>query len=210
MGKRPRTSQEGEEPTDKLTGKKRKSGRAKNVSNIIDGTANSTLYKLPAELRIVIYEFALINNEAIVVDTQLQIPDLLSVSRQVREETIAIWYGNTFLHHITDCNADLMAAWCRHCRALQFCKVDDEIHIQGEPNWDNLVKWCQAQVLCDPSGAGMGFAIDEDLSELEKVISTVTDVASCFQGKGQPWAECKPILDAMRPLLGFQDDKWLE
>ncbi|KAK5677110.1 hypothetical protein LTS10_010299 [Elasticomyces elasticus] len=175
----------------------------------IDGTVDSTLFKLPAELRVVIYEYVLIEDQNITVDTELRLPSLHSISRQVREETMTIWYhGNEFLHPVVDCKADLATAWNKHCRQLKIRNINDRMLIQGVPDWSNLMRWCQ--VLCDPSGVGMLLPADDDPNALEKVIAAANGVAQCFWTERRPWVECELILMLMRPLLGFYDARWLK
>ncbi|KAK5739145.1 hypothetical protein LTR17_005446 [Elasticomyces elasticus] len=175
----------------------------------IDGTVNSTLFKLPAELRVVIYEYVLVEDQSITVDTGLRLPSLHSTSRQVREETVPIWYrGNLFNHPITDCDTDLMTKWNKHCHALCLPEIKQEISVSGRPNWSNLVMWCK--ILCDHSDGGMMLPAHNEFSKLEQVISTTTIIAERFSYEDRPWAECELVLNDMRPLLGLVDDEWLD
>ncbi|KAK5739143.1 hypothetical protein LTR17_005444 [Elasticomyces elasticus] len=88
------------------------------------GTQKSAFLALPPELRKRIYEYTLIQSNEVVVDVHLQVPSLLHVSRQVKKEASGIWYGgNHFRHLITDCNAELMTRFERHC---------DDLGMEGE------------------------------------------------------------------------------
>ncbi|KAK4958805.1 hypothetical protein LTR10_003602 [Elasticomyces elasticus] len=191
-----------------MTTKKRKTTQRKKTPARPSGTANSILYKLPAELRVSIFEFALIEDNKIIVSTALRLPSLLRVSSQVRDETVPIWYrGNTFRHPIVDCDADLMTKWNKHCYAFRFADIKTDVSIQGGPNWSNLVRWCE--LLCSP-GRTVVLPADADYNELEQVISTATCIAERFWMKRRPWAECEVVLKEMRPLLGLYDDEWLK
>ncbi|KAK5739638.1 hypothetical protein LTR17_005122 [Elasticomyces elasticus] len=209
MGKRPRTSSEMAELTDGPTAKKRKTARSKQTPTKVNSTTSSMLFELPAELRIIIWECALLEDLDIIVNKHLRIPSLLRVSKQVREETTSIWYnGNTFTHLIPDCNSSLVATWIQHCRALGFRQVRDAALVTGHPDWPNLMKWCE--VLCGPSSPGMVLSVDDESDELERVVATVTGIAVKFWTWGRTWAECRSLLDEMRPLLGFYDQYWLK
>ncbi|KAK5715899.1 hypothetical protein LTR15_009724 [Elasticomyces elasticus] len=74
------------------------------------------LLTLPAELRNAIYELVLPQDIIIEVDQNMRAPPLLQVCREVRIETVPMWYlGNTFQHTIKHCNGELFEKWVMYC-----------------------------------------------------------------------------------------------
>ncbi|KAK5711052.1 hypothetical protein LTR15_012699 [Elasticomyces elasticus] len=161
------------------------------------------LFRLPAELRNEIYEMVLLQRNpvhSIQVNRDLRVPALLQVSRQVREETLKIWFeGNGFYYTVRDCNATVMVAWERHCRPLGLYEINAELMMVGKPNWANLRKWCKTICLEGVRGAcpeGCLTACGEECLASRQsssgdfktearhtVIISATDIACGFFGK---------------------------
>ncbi|KAK5706102.1 hypothetical protein LTR97_001088 [Elasticomyces elasticus] len=174
-----------------------------------DGTATSALFGLPTELRIIIYEFTLLQNGIMIsVDAHWRVPAFLQVSWRTRDEASSVYYkGNGFVHHITDCNADLMQRWVgRYCN-LGLNDIKNDMSFGGEPDWKNLMRWCQG--LCDGE-AGMSVDGGDETDEMESVIETANDIAMQFRHADRTWEECKPVLMALRRTVGKFEPQWLE
>ncbi len=71
-------------------------------------TQKARLFSLPAELRTILFEYALCEAENTIVTVELVEPPLLRVGKQVREEARMMWHSiNRFESIITDCDAIL-------------------------------------------------------------------------------------------------------
>ncbi|KAK3653364.1 hypothetical protein LTR56_004568 [Elasticomyces elasticus] len=167
------------------------------------------LLDLSAELRNIIYEFVLLQKDDIVVTPTLRSPALLQVSRQIRKETLAMWYeSNTFEIAVNDCNADLLHAWDRKHHALGVKRLA-VLDITGIPNWGNLTRWCKA--IC--GGECTYLRKDSSDSRLECVIAAATGIAaSCnkmSESKESSWANCEDLLSNLRHVVAKLDPRWL-
>ncbi|KAK5677111.1 hypothetical protein LTS10_010300 [Elasticomyces elasticus] len=172
-----------------------------------DGTAFSSLFGLPPELRILIYEFTLLQDGIMVlVDTHWRVPALLQVSWRTRDEASSVYYkGNEFVHYIMDCNADLMQRWVRRYIS-DLDGIKSGMRFGGEPDWENLMRWCQG--LCDGE-AGLSVDGGKDTGVMESVIQAANDIAVQFCNADRTWEECKPVLTALRRTVGKFEPKWL-
>ncbi|KAK5678527.1 hypothetical protein LTS10_008971 [Elasticomyces elasticus] len=169
------------------------------------------LLELSAELRNIIYEFVLLQKDVIVVTPTLRSPALLQVSRQIRTETLAMWYeSNTFEITVNDCKADLLHAWCRNQHALGVTPPA-VLDITGIPDWGNLARWwCKA--ICEDDCSAL--RKDSSDSRLECVIAAATEIAaSCntmSESKETSWAYCEDLLSNLRHVVAKLDPRWLE
>ncbi|KAK4891702.1 hypothetical protein LTR27_009710 [Elasticomyces elasticus] len=171
------------------------------------------LFSLPAELRIQIYEYVLLDpnkERGVLVTPQLTLPALHSVSRLVRHETTSIYYrGQTFTHEVWDCNADTMLAWCESGIKMGVYTVHDKwrsiLTMRGEPNWTNLMRWCKER----HEKSGPNVPISEDHTPYETVVVACIRLAREFRDAGRSWKECTDVLDALRRSVGAYENKWL-
>lgn len=107
------------------------------------------LLGLPAEIRNMIYKYAIVDKKSpIKVTEHLKQPPLLSVNRLIRSETLNIWYReNKFETTIRDCDATLLHAWIRNFDVV-FPKGRKGLRtpgmwLHGRPHWPNLMSWCR-------------------------------------------------------------------
>ncbi|KAK5695989.1 hypothetical protein LTR97_008409 [Elasticomyces elasticus] len=168
------------------------------------------LLELSAELRNIIYELVLLSKDAIFVTPTLRSPSLLQVSRQIRTETLAMWYeSNTFEITVNDCKADLLHAWCRNHHALGV-SPPAVLDITGIPDWGNLATWCKA--ICEDDCSAL--RKDSLDSRLECVIAAATEIAaSCnkmSKSKKTSWAYCEDLLSNLRHVVLKLDPRWLQ
>ncbi|KAK4900542.1 hypothetical protein LTR27_002258 [Elasticomyces elasticus] len=174
-------------------------------------TVGGLLLTLPAELRNAIYELVLPQDTVIEVDHNTKAPPLLQVCREVRSETVAMWYlGNTFRHIMKHCNGELFERWVMHCENHLDPQISELINhrtsLKGKPNWSALMKWCK--VVCeDPTAHTLHRTAGQ--SRLATVVTAALDTARNCQMLGVPWLGCEGMLDAMRYALGRYDTRWL-
>lgn len=131
------------------TRKKKSNNGAKRIEaqSPPDGVAESSLFKLPSELRTMIYRFALFTEEDIEVTESHGIPEpaLLSVSKVVRSESYKVFYfEDTFSCMIEHYSPATMILACG-----KTSKSDPKIGIRApklmifneQRHWGNLVRW---------------------------------------------------------------------
>ncbi|KAK3710461.1 hypothetical protein LTR37_010304 [Vermiconidia calcicola] len=79
----------------------------------------SRMEALPAELRTLIYQFALTEDGEIAITRHLKQPPLLRTCRQVRNEALQLWYtSNTFYIDVSDCDDTELYAFEQHLRNI--------------------------------------------------------------------------------------------
>ncbi|KAK4895243.1 hypothetical protein LTR27_006586 [Elasticomyces elasticus] len=201
----PKRSREADNPVQNKRRSKRLSAKSKNNTEHEEQTQECKLFALPAELRNSIYEEVLQQGTDVAIDADTRIPALLQVSKQVRSETLAMWYkGNTFRFFITDCDGALVCAWHRHCIAIGFTAIDFNIIIRGEPNWSNLMKWCKA-VCEDDCVAVQGQPGDSSLASVVVSATSIAFRSNEFEGS---WEDCEKVLLELRHMAVIQDEDW--
>jgi len=77
------------------------------------------LLRLPAELRNAVWEYVLVEDGEIRITPDLKQPPLLLACRQVRGETLKLWYlGYYFDVNIYNLDAGLINAWAAHTEKM--------------------------------------------------------------------------------------------
>jgi hypothetical protein len=129
-----------------------------------NSVAGSPLFGLPPEIRNIIYRFAPIADDDLVVTKTHGIPEaaLLSVNKLVRSETYKLFYAENVFTCVVfsfDC-APLVLACRKFSGSLQFSNINiyDAVTIvvtgnSSARNWKNLVTWahcCHRCVCCGP------------------------------------------------------------
>lgn len=114
------------------------------------------LLGLPAEIRNMIYRYAIVDDKSLIEITKhLKQPPLLSVNRLIRSETLVMWYcENVFDIRILDCDAMLLQAWNKNVNVV-LSQTSEAIQmpglsIIGRPHWANLVSWCRLPLTIVP------------------------------------------------------------
>ncbi|KAK4496619.1 hypothetical protein PRZ48_012599 [Zasmidium cellare] len=140
--------------------------------------ASSPLLKLPAELRIEIYKYCLVESDRINVNVpfsrfahriyrhsphlKVQPPELFRVSRQIRQETIPIYFRHNEFR-VFALNYDVVP-YAKFLRwHLAYGKPEGlTLRYVGRPDWGNLVKWLKLAYLgkCAPPEKREGFWAD--------------------------------------------------
>ncbi|KAK5699275.1 hypothetical protein LTR17_023368 [Elasticomyces elasticus] len=210
MSKRSRNADStGREP------RKRRAAHVTHQSNFVfknAPTVGGLLLTLPPELRNAIYEYVLPQGINIEVERGMNAPPLLQVCREVRNETVPMWYlGNTFHHTVKQCNGDLFERWVMYCNKHLDRKIsrsiNDLVSLKGKPNWSTLLKWCK--VVCEEHDA-RSIERKSGQSRLSTVVTAALDIAYTCEASSVPWLACKKMLDHMRYALGRYDVRWTE
>ncbi|KAK5121106.1 hypothetical protein LTR85_005590 [Meristemomyces frigidus] len=172
----------------------------------------SRLLRLPPELRLNIWEFALSEPAPILVIARRHQPGLLQTCHQTREESVKVWIeSNSFLFDVVDCDAKLISAFFKHLRALAMA-VSVEIHFQlkatcqwsGRKDWANLIEWCKAVRL----GGALMVVKSDELDNMGRVMAAAHSISRDHRGRS--WEECEKALENLRYAMGGPEPKWLD
>lgn len=173
------------------------------------------MLKLPAEIRVLIWEYALHEAGRIEVTTHLRQPPLLRTCKQIRRETVDIWYTENDFHiHIHDLDAAISNAWARHTVSL--C-VQRSVQKEGESlltnvqwtchhscNWDNLMVWMKVVWAGEPT-----YYMESpkaDSTHTMAIVYGATRVAA--DNAAHSWAKCAESLEGFRLVVGRFDHRW--
>ncbi|KAK3111750.1 hypothetical protein LTR53_012683, partial [Teratosphaeriaceae sp. CCFEE 6253] len=170
-------------------------------------TIGGLLFRLPPELRNIVYKRVLPHDQRYPVTKTLRTPPLLRLCRGIRQETLKMWYGaNRFHHDIEHCDARVCVAWDRRCQAQELECGDQTFSVTGRLDWDALMQWCRA--ICEegcPCARNYG-----GNTRLQAGVAAATNIALQFFHIGQPWAACAPVLGELRQALGRFDGRWTQ
>jgi hypothetical protein len=171
-------------------------------------STHCALLELPAELRDRIYRYSLPTKEKIDITTRFELPALLQSCRQIRSETIKMWYKkNKFLITITDCDASRLVASRRHC-VMVIGAVNIDTRLRGLPDWDNLMEWCHNTHAGDSDNKNLrpGGGHGPMSFEAYLVVDTVLEIAS--KHSSLSWKQCKETLQALRGMAYSLNNGW--
>ena len=188
--------------------------------------ASCPLLELPAELRNRIYRLVLCKENPVrVISTGYEREGLLSSCKQVRQETLKIYYyENEFTIETHNFDSDNLLAFTRITRRLGLTgrkstaprKSLEKVGMQfsfrsSDACWENLLEWMRrihAGKLQAPSRSPERQARQQDLT-----LRHITFYAMSFtatQLKSQPWPLVHDVLRGHRAILGNEDERWLD
>ncbi|KAK3641140.1 hypothetical protein LTR56_006862 [Elasticomyces elasticus] len=189
--------------------KKRKTPQRK-VKTITASTGKCMLPTIAPELRNKIYEMVLLEDGTVRIDKKLRVPALLQVCRQIRSDTLVMWYErNYFALTVMHCDADVLLRWGQHIRTTllgSLERVVTSVDLRGKPNWSNLMRWCK--IVC--ANGGVWFLEVPGNSKLAHVVKAATTMACRFRTNRRRWSECEEALEEFRLAVGRFDPRWLD
>lgn len=116
-----------------------------------NSVAKSPLFKLPAELRNMVYRYAIVTDDRVLINKSLGIPEpgLFSACKVLRSETLTMFHlENKFTCVSRDYDPAVVLLVCRKFQnpslaaSLRKVKsIDMEIHHYGLRDWKNMVAW---------------------------------------------------------------------
>ncbi|KAK3723184.1 hypothetical protein LTR37_001907 [Vermiconidia calcicola] len=172
---------------------------------------SSKLLNLPAEIRICIYMYTLIEDKPIAVMRGHKLPALLSTCHQIRREGLKAWFAdNEFDVLLINCDATLFRTFRKlevHAKA-SLSQTDRVIISLRGFNWGNLMKWC-FEIFDDPaSTSSMQPAHNDNINASVAVVCAAHQITLnvCQQST---WREVKAQLNALRMVAGKVDKEWL-
>ena len=178
------------------------------------GSDKHHLLGLPAEVRNRIYRFSIIKSDEWIQlsATSPLLPGLLSTCKQIREETINLYFTeNKFEIELLDYNAEaVVPAHQLHGKyyapsptTKQDISSLPPFKFLGVPNWQNFVGWCR--VVHQQRMPGLGVQSD-NTDETEIAIAAIHDVV--INMSVRPWEEVENVLEGFRKMMVMRDPAW--
>ena len=196
----------------------REQTREKNEAD--DWDATPLLLRLPAEIRIVIWELVVVKQAPIDVGPAMKPPGLLAVNRQICNETIHAYYSlNRFMLTVVDLDAEpiipFMEVFKRYDRRSTFSREKVErknvtivFDIVRGYNWANFKAWIKAVFM----GRMSGFSeVVEDGDDRDfRAIRGVFGVVWGMIDAGVTWEQAEQTLPGLRMMLGARNKQLLK
>ncbi|KAK5127539.1 hypothetical protein LTR85_006879 [Meristemomyces frigidus] len=177
-------------------------------------------FDLPPELRNRIYRFALVENASVRIErTGYARPPLLRTSRQIRAESLSIYYSeNKFTVSMRAYDSTLSLNFTSSLPYLKgegrswHLQMRTGRHYQDDPNWTNLLTWLHRYHrnevivgICEPKRL---LKRTEDRSDDHLVVSGMFAMVRVLYKS--PWEQLRKILEMQRPTLNILDGRWGE
>jgi hypothetical protein len=166
---------------------------------------HSPLFKLPPELRDMIYDYAFSTKHCVTVTKQAGIPEpaLLLTCKVVREEAIAVFYRERRLHPIVHgFDSTVILLWQTKRRHMvndyNMVPTTPKVVHEGPRMWVNLIHSLELYhgrklwiISKDRPSSGSSSNREESvfIAGLFKVVRTM---------RGRPWEEVRGVLDMLR------------
>jgi len=194
-------------------------------TNAIDSSASSPLMNLAAELRLLIYEYAVyLDNGVIEVNEAAGIPEpaLLLTCKEIRHEALPIFYTQNTLHLLIHSYSPATPLLIHRkqeaiLEQYQYYIFVSHIVLDGPANWRNLLAWLRHGHESDsPVGivqVAPPLKTEYGLGALERA-KELTVVAGLFDVVGLlddvRWDVVEETLGMLRYALAAFDDDWGE
>lgn len=154
------------------------------------------------ELRDLVWQFSLVEEDYVTITPDLQQPALLRVCRSVRQEAAKVWYSmNTFFIQVRDCDDTLLSAFTKYSQSMKV-KIDVKGEIKGNENWSNLLIWCRR--LYD--GESRYLVTEEMQGRQACVISAAHDIILQQLELDSDWDECEQASENLHSVVR----RWIE
>lgn len=143
------------------------------------------------------------------------LPALFATNRQVRRETIPIWYSkNRFEFVVNDCDARLVYKFYQASPWQDRFSLGSKIllKLSGAPSWRNLLDWSRAVYQVETVSVGLK-ALEEDLAQRQPLVGIVSAAHQvCWESrvKRETWEQCEETLNNLRRVAVYADPLWLE
>lgn len=169
-----------------------------------DKCKDSRLLALPGELRTKIYEFCLLEPDLINIDSNPVEPALLSVNRQMRKEARPLYYNdNNFSVPVIDYNDELLCKFYKRSRDLTGTVRSGSLILSGNPNWTNLMRWCENIWRAKSTGLDR----HED-GALAVVLYAAHEIAYHHRELQASWEACEKALANLKLVVQTLDPRW--
>ncbi|KAK3680221.1 hypothetical protein LTR78_000599 [Recurvomyces mirabilis] len=170
------------------------------------------LFKLPAELRNIIYRHVLVSGEEIKLKPKGPgEPALLRVCRGVRKEARSIYYTeNKFRLSITAFNGVAFTHFARQYRIYRHLRPQGNSNItfliDNDPHWENLVAWVKDYFLW----AGLRPDLEVKTRPSDHIVNAAFNLADAVPHWGYyGWATVEKSLEAFRDGLKGTCSPWV-
>ncbi|KAK3714221.1 hypothetical protein LTR37_008023 [Vermiconidia calcicola] len=184
-----------------------------NATLSVSDEASFPLFRLPAEIRNMIYKEVLVQKTGVYIAAiGVPEPPLLRVSRLLRKETITIYYGCNIFHiPTTNYDSSVFLHWTTMRRRL---RKEHKIRTQADgvggrmlPHWGNLVLWLRGYY--DGSIAWKSkFPCDISRNESADIMVVGGMFHIVHQMKDKSWEKVLEVLEQQHMILVKIDARW--
>jgi hypothetical protein len=179
------------------------------VSPIQNAVANSPLWKLPPELRNMIYEYV-VGTGWVYMDSGIPEPPVRMVSKLLRHESMPIYYQQNTFHQRQD-EYKMAALDCMYRKAKfiqkQYKLEVDFYRTDMVPNWPDVLEYLKA---VHGGTARVKFSVHDDMPQAVNADELL--VRSMFEMvrkmKTHPWKVVEALLKEHRHVLIRLDSRW--
>jgi hypothetical protein len=173
---------------------------------------HSPLLELPAELRNLIYEYAVTEPRRVCVDDGVPEPPLALFCKQIRHESLPLFYtNNDFCVHNYDYNSAVYKKATQKSRDLYrqlAVELDPKNCVMRQPHWSNLKGWLEGyynrsidRKYLAPSEA-VGKTPRLEAMVIGAMFKFVHDMGSL------PWERLQDQLEEQQLILAKIDERW--
>lgn len=172
---------------------------------IVQPQLTSPLLALPAELKLIIYSYALVQPDRIdIVPGTTPQPALLCTSPEIRKDASPVyWLGNRFTYHVVD----FSSAGARHVRKH---RRRSAVYYAWNNNghWRNLLEWLQAY------HAGVARPMSKPGPRPGPTDTLCWVLCACFETvkkarkRGLAWDVVAELVEPQRVVLACLDGDW--
>ncbi|KAK4496542.1 hypothetical protein PRZ48_012522 [Zasmidium cellare] len=180
------------------------------------------LWKLPGELRNRIYRYVLLKpedaagNDRIIVDaTGYDRPGVVSTCKQIRKETLKIFYSENAFHiEVINYNSSTLLRWESHLKPMRMQERGHlfvSVHLEDEVGWwANLLLWLQrfherkvrTRALAPEQVLKVFNSKDAGTHLMGAMFMTVDEF------RDQPWQRIEKHIQNFRPALIAVQEPW--
>lgn len=176
----------------------------------------SQLLQLPAELRNLIWRYAVVKSYPITVNSDgFRAPTLFAICKQTRNETVTLFFAkNVFQVIIGDYDIRAYAKWENTIYAIFSDSRDlarritrkSKLHGTQVPNWFNLVLWTK---MAYEGSVKRRMPRPSDMREERLEFLVIGAMFTRVERMGsKPWADVEELLEDTRIILAKIDPRW--
>ena len=168
----------------------------------------SRLLSLPPEIRNLIYRYALVEGEINIGHPHVlpTLPGALQVNKQVRSETLDIYYKeNVFVWYIDQFNADALTQWCLSSWDRYFAQMSFALTVYRKVSWTNVLRWLRAYYDFEVIGiTPPEWRPSPVINAVDRLFAAVES----WRKQGLNWEAIEENLEMMHSVLAEVDENW--
>lgn len=159
---------------------------------------HSPFGKLPAELRDLILEAAVVFDAPITMRDKSSLIDLpiTQTCSELRRRSLALFYERNIFHlEIVDCDASFMAEWRSHYIEDYALKHEhNAVKILGEGDWAKALTWLELS-FADQNIQLAALKDDSKYRNLSVILARAFSISKRLKAAGMTWLDAKPVIE---------------